>query len=115
MGNDLGAYPYVRKQAEFDPGVQTEYAPPVGEIEEQLLEIWQETLGVFKIGRNDSFFELGGHSLLSIRLLSGIRERFEVELPLRVVFESPTIAEIAKVIESELRLVNESKASADVT
>jgi acyl carrier protein len=59
-------------------------------------------LGVPQIGIRDNFFDLGGHSLLATQLISRVRELFKVELPLREVFQQPTIAELAAVIEQAL-------------
>ncbi|CAM1366015.1 amino acid adenylation domain-containing protein [Tenacibaculum xiamenense] len=72
-----------------------EYVAPRDEIEEQLVAIWQELLGVEKIGVNDDFFELGGHSLLATRLVSLIRKELEREIAIRDVFEYTTIASLA--------------------
>jgi len=74
---------------------------PRTSVEMQLVQIWQELLGR-KAGINDNFFELGGHSLLATQLVSRIRDRLEVQLPLRQVFETPTIAELAEYIEAIL-------------
>lgn len=76
------------------------------ETEKALLEIWSDLLKKGGIGINDNFFELGGHSLLAIRALSRIRDVFEVELQIQVLFDYPTVAEIATV-------VIEAKASRD--
>ena len=57
-------------------------------------------LGVERIGVNDSFFELGGNSLLATQLVSTVREQFQIELPLRVIFDSPTVAGIAEYIDA---------------
>jgi phthiocerol/phenolphthiocerol synthesis type-I polyketide synthase E len=57
--------------------------------------IWQNLLGAARVGIHDNFFELGGHSLLATRMISHLRDATEVELSLRFLFESPTIAEIA--------------------
>ncbi|WP_199296744.1 non-ribosomal peptide synthetase [Leptolyngbya sp. FACHB-711] len=64
-----------------------------------LIDIWKELLRLQQIHIHDSFFELGGHSLLATQMTSRIRDRFEVELPLRRVFETPTIAQLAPAID----------------
>jgi amino acid adenylation domain-containing protein len=72
---------------------------PTTSLEAALVELWTQLLGR-KVGIHDHFFELGGHSLLATQLVSRIRDRFQVELPLRNIFETPTIAELAQQIES---------------
>ncbi|MEG4815829.1 amino acid adenylation domain-containing protein [Microcoleus sp. K5-D4] len=68
-------------------------------LEEQLLaEIWAEVLGLKQVGINDNFFELGGHSLLATQLIAKVRDRFQVELSLRCLFQSPTVASLAVAI-----------------
>ncbi|HVS01000.1 MAG TPA: non-ribosomal peptide synthase/polyketide synthase, partial [Thermoanaerobaculia bacterium] len=79
-----------------------EYAAPRTPLEEILAGIWASVLGVGQVGREDHFFELGGHSLLAMQMVSRVRESCGVDLPLRVVFEGPTLAELAAGIE-ELR------------
>ena len=69
-------------------------------MEEAIANIWQEILGVEPIGVNDSFFDLGGHSLLAIQALSRLKETFQVELSMgSLLYEAPTIAGIAEIIE----------------
>ncbi|HEX3127631.1 MAG TPA: amino acid adenylation domain-containing protein, partial [Thermoanaerobaculia bacterium] len=70
-------------------------------IEELLAGIWAELLGVSPIASEESFFELGGHSLLATRMLSRVRAVLGVEVPLRAVFEEPTLAGFAARVESE--------------
>ena len=70
-------------------------------IEQGLLEIWREVLGEQTIDIHRNFFAMGGHSLLATQVISRIREVFRVELPLRAMFESPTIAGIAELIRVE--------------
>jgi acyl carrier protein len=83
--------------APLDQEVENEltYVAPRTPIEEKLAEIWVNLLGVSQVGIHDNFFELGGHSLLATRMISHLREVTNVELSLRFLFESPTIAEIA--------------------
>jgi amino acid adenylation domain-containing protein len=78
------------------------YEAPLGEVEETLAAIWAELLRMERIGRRDDFFALGGHSLLATRLVSRVRQVFGVEVPLRSLFERPTVAELAGRVE-ELR------------
>jgi acyl-coenzyme A synthetase/AMP-(fatty) acid ligase len=77
-------------------------AAPGTPYEEILLDIWKEVLRRELIGVHDNFFTLGGHSLLATQILSRVHDRFEVDLPVRTVFEAPTIAEMALWIEREL-------------
>ncbi|HHH41604.1 MAG TPA: amino acid adenylation domain-containing protein, partial [Chloroflexi bacterium] len=76
-----------------------EYVAPRTPVEEVLAGIWSQVLGVEEVGVHDNFFELGGHSLLATQLVSRVREAFEIELPLRHVFECPTVATLAERIE----------------
>ena len=65
---------------------------PRNPAEELLAVIWSEVLGIDRVGAHDDFFALGGHSLLATQVASRIREAFGVELPLRRIFEAPTLA-----------------------
>ena len=82
------------------PELEEEFLPPRTPEEEMLAGIWADLLGVERIGVLDNFFELGGHSLLATRIASRIREVFHVDLPLRRLFESPTIAALTASIET---------------
>ena len=90
--------PHVRARGEKDIGSR-DYEAPRTAGEERLAKIWAEVLGVARVGRNDNFFALKGHSLLATQVLSRIRDAFEVQLPLRALFEAPTIAGLAERIE----------------
>lgn len=79
------------------------FAPPQTLVEESLAAIWQQVLKLERVSRDDNFFWLGGHSLLATRITSRIRDTFHLELPVRVLFESPTIAELAGQIEISMR------------
>ena len=75
------------------------YVAPRNPIEDILVNVWSEILKVEKVGINDNFFELGGHSLLATQLVAQIRDRLKIELPLRQLFNTATLAELAQGIE----------------
>jgi acyl transferase domain-containing protein/acyl carrier protein len=93
---------YLAKPTHPRPAVAQEYVVPGNELEETLVGIWQELLGIDQIGVNDNFFELGGHSLLATLLLSRLRQVFQVNLPLRAIFTASTVAELAVLLEELL-------------
>jgi acyl transferase domain-containing protein/acyl carrier protein len=75
------------------------YVAPHNYIEQTIANIWEELIGIEKVGIHDNFFESGGHSLLAVQTISRIREAFQVELPLRtLLFDAPTVSELANVI-----------------
>jgi amino acid adenylation domain-containing protein/FkbM family methyltransferase len=90
---------YGQALLEFD----LQYVAPRTPVEELLASIWAGILRVKQVGVNDNFFQLGGHSLLATQLASRITNSFHVDLPLAVLFESPTIAELAAYIETAMR------------
>lgn len=83
------------------PELAREFVPPSSPVEQAVAEIFSEVLEVRQIGLHDDFFELGGHSLLAARVVSRLRDRFQIEMTPRFLFESPTVAEMAARI-SEL-------------
>ncbi|MBA84254.1 MAG: polyketide synthase [Rhodobacteraceae bacterium] len=80
------------------PELDSAYVAPEGETEQQLATIWQDLLGVDKIGAEDSFFDLGGHSLVAVRLFAKVKKVFGVDFPISVLFEAPTIRKCAALI-----------------
>ncbi|MCI0387267.1 MAG: non-ribosomal peptide synthetase, partial [Acidobacteria bacterium] len=81
------------------PNLESIFVAPRNPVEEKLAEIVAHLLRVERVGIHDNFFELGGHSLLATQFMSRLRGAFQVELPLRSIFEGPTIAELAEAIE----------------
>ena len=68
-------------------------------VEKELAGIWASFLKVSAVGVHDNFFDLGGHSLLATQVVSRMRKEFQLEIPLRSLFESPTVAQLAEKIE----------------
>ena len=90
------------------PTLDNDYTPPQTRTEKSLANLWADLLGIEQIGCEDNFFDLGGHSLLAVRLFSKIRKTHGVELPLSSLFEAPTIATLAAMID---RAGGDSEAS----
>ena len=88
------------------PEFEQAYFPPSSTIEEMLFEIWREVLAIDKIGIHDNFFEVGGHSLLAVQLIVRINKQFQIEVPLRLLFEYPTIAGLSLQLEALQGQVN---------
>ena len=78
--------------------LETPFVAPRTPVEEVLAGIWSEVLGIERVGIYDNFFDLGGHSLLATRIVSRVNEFFQVQLPLRSLFESPTIGGLVNAI-----------------
>ncbi|NJM85833.1 MAG: amino acid adenylation domain-containing protein [Hydrococcus sp. RU_2_2] len=76
------------------------YVAPQNSLEQQIAEVWEQVLNLERVGIYDNFFELGGHSLLGIQIVSRLRKTLQIELPLASLFEVPTIANLAKRIET---------------
>ncbi|WP_138505990.1 non-ribosomal peptide synthetase [Nostoc sp. PA-18-2419] len=79
-----------------------DFVAPRTAIEQSLVNIWQELLEIERVGIEDNFFELGGHSLLATQVISRVRELFQVDLTVRVLFEKLTITGLAWCIETTL-------------
>jgi acyl carrier protein len=93
------------------------YVAPRTEIEEALAAIWSEVLEVEQVGVHDNFFELGGHSLVAARVITRVRDTFAVELPLRTMFELPTVEALAQFIVADtlamMELMQEDDSGGD--
>ena len=84
----------------FDrPQLNGDYVAPETEIERTLVGIWEDLLGVQNVGVEDSFFDLGGHSLIAVRLFAKVRKTYNVDFPISILFEAPTIRACASLIK----------------
>ncbi len=92
-----------RALPEPDPAQTETVSVPRTPMEKALWRIWSETLGVEHVGIDDNFFALGGHSLLATRMISQVRSELRVDVPLRAIFEHPTVAEFAAEMETRLK------------
>ncbi|WP_309733011.1 phosphopantetheine-binding protein, partial [Chamaesiphon sp. OTE_75_metabat_556] len=81
-------------------GYSTEIELPITATEKTLSQIWAKLLKYGAIARTDNFFDLGGHSLLATQLIARIRDNFKIELPLRQIFESPTLDRLATYLDT---------------
>jgi amino acid adenylation domain-containing protein/thioester reductase-like protein len=92
VGGDLSRVLHCR------PSLANAYIAPANETQQRVASVWQDFLGVEKIGIHDNFFELGGHSLLATQLVNQLSRTFKIDIPLRSLFDRPTIAELAAAI-----------------
>ncbi|WP_254564071.1 non-ribosomal peptide synthetase [Oscillatoria sp. HE19RPO] len=96
---DRRALPAPEKRNELEES----FVAPSTPIEEMLASIWSNILSIDSVGIHDNFFELGGHSLLATQVISRVRDTLTVELPLRTLFEAPTLAGLAERVENSLK------------
>jgi len=88
--------------------LESNYVAPTNPVEEIIAEIWAKALNVEKVGIHDNFFALGGHSLMATQIIARVREQFQVDIPLKRIFEAPTIANLALIIaESQAEQTDE--------
>ncbi|GLY37768.1 non-ribosomal peptide synthetase [Amycolatopsis sp. NBRC 101858] len=80
-----------------------EYRAPEGPVAELVAEVLQNVLGVERVGADDNFFDLGGHSLLGVRVVAELRKRLSADIPIRLIFDSPTVAELADAVARATR------------
>ena len=97
---DARALPRAGEVRDGDGG---DYAPPETPVEEVLAGIWADVLGVERVGVHDNFLDLGGHSLSATRIVSLVRQTLSADIPLRELFESPTVVGLARRVEAALK------------
>jgi thioesterase domain-containing protein len=96
------------------PDLDSAFVAPRNDIERTLAGFWQDLLGVAQVGVEDDFFALGGHSLIAVRLFAMVRKAYRVDFPISVLFEAPTIAACARLIEAEIGPVSGDAPAAPV-
>jgi hypothetical protein len=100
----------LRDPREAAGSVERAHEPPEGPYEGAIAAVWQELLGVGRVGRHDNFFELGGHSLLAARMAMHTSEGLSVRIGLRTVFDAPTLREFAARVEASALLAQAARA-----
>jgi len=93
------------------PELESEYVGPRDDVERTLVGFWEELLGVENVGVADSFFDLGGHSLIAVRLFAMVKKSFQVEFPISVLFEAPTIEACAALVKDAIGWTGDGAAS----
>ena len=96
------------------PKLDTPYVAPRTRDEEELAQIWAEVLSLDHVGIHDNFFDLGGHSLAATRVISRVIQTFQLELPLKALFDSPTVAEMAMILALNETKIAEPEALASM-
>jgi acyl carrier protein len=89
------------------------YAAPATPAEQALAAIWAEVLGIEAVGLDDNFFDLGGHSLVAVKLVARIQASLGIDLPLRAVFDAPTLGAMATLAEAATREPRDPPARTD--
>jgi acyl carrier protein len=84
---------------DLEAGFASQYMAPRNELEIAMAEIWQELLGIEKVGINDNFFELGGHSILALKLVSMVSRKMDKDLELMTLISHPTIAQLCESMQ----------------
>jgi thioesterase domain-containing protein/acyl carrier protein len=92
------------------PNLSSDYVEPEDAIEEKLAAWWQEFLGIEQVGVMDDFFEVGGHSLIAVRLFARIKKEWDLDYPLSVLFEAPTIRLCADILRKEMAVSTQGES-----
>jgi acyl transferase domain-containing protein/thioesterase domain-containing protein len=96
------------------PNLPANYQAPRNKAEEVVTTIWQNVLGIRQVGTNDNFADLGGHSLLAIKIVAELRNAFQVDLPVRALFDTPTVAGLSAYIDEQKSVQQRGEPIKDV-
>jgi phthiocerol/phenolphthiocerol synthesis type-I polyketide synthase E len=80
------------------PDLGIDYVPPTNQLEQTVTHIWQELLGIDRLGIHDNFFDLGGNSLIGLKVVSRLKRELDVDIPIVTLFEGPTVSAFSKLI-----------------
>jgi phthiocerol/phenolphthiocerol synthesis type-I polyketide synthase E len=80
------------------PSLTTAYVAASTEIEQVVVNVWQDILGIDQLGIHDNFFDLGGNSLIGLKVISRLKKELNMDIPVTALFEGPTVSALAKVI-----------------
>jgi phthiocerol/phenolphthiocerol synthesis type-I polyketide synthase E len=83
------------------PSLTTAYVAASNEIEQVIVKVWQEVLGIDRLGIHDNFFDLGGNSLIGLKVISQLKKELDLDIPVIALFQGPTVCALAKVIGKE--------------
>ena len=100
-------------QGHARPALSSQYEAPRTDAERLLADVWAKMLGIDQVGIHDNFFELGGDSVVSIQIMAKLRATLRVDLPLRSLFDRPTVAELADAINALSWTAKPSTSKAD--
>jgi acyl carrier protein len=93
------------------PDLDESFVMPRTPLEEEIARIWEQVLKIDRVGVYDNFFALGGHSLIATQVISRLSETLEVDLPLRVIFEQPTVAGVAQAVVQYQTIASEGETT----
>ena len=95
------------------PELDSDYLAPRNDLEKALVDLWQELLGINQVGVHDDFFDLGGHSLIAVRLFAKVKKMFSVDFPISVLFDAPTVEDIAALISDAMPELTDGDGATD--
>jgi acyl carrier protein len=87
------------REAHARPALSSAFVPPRSEAEQKIASIWEEILGIDKVGVHDNFFDLGGNSLIGLKVISRVKAEFQADISAVTLFEGPTVSALARLVQ----------------